>query len=405
VNLGKNGKVARTSALDSAEKMWSTFIPTCVIAVLLSSMRFWDRWRRPDAPTTAPEATDGSRLKPRSEELLELIEEGVLTLDDSLTAIGANRAARMLLGTGQALPSRLPSDELSSIARRVVVDHLPVEDIVELRTPARMSLQVRVSYLDETGGVVMLLRDISEDQRSQRVRRQFVTHASHELKTPIAAIQVLAEAVTTAVENDPSKARQFADSLLNEAQRLNMLVTDLLDLSRLEDPGTIANSIADLSAVATAELAQATPTAAAKAINVLATIDEAVIVRGDDSQLALMIRNLLDNAVRYTPHEGEISLEVRTEGEDAIVRVSDTGVGIPLRDQARVFERFYRVDEGRSREQGGTGLGLAIVKHVADLHGGHVSVSSQLGEGSTFTVALPSAGRRTHEGPASEGAV
>jgi signal transduction histidine kinase len=310
-----------------------------------------------------------------------------------------NRAARSLLDTGEKLPARLPSDDLLSIARRVVVDKTAVEDVIELHGPTRTSVQVRASFLGETAGVVLLLRDISDDQRSQRIRRQFVTHASHELKTPIAAIQLLAEAVSTSVDNDPSRTRQFAESLLKEAERLNMLVTDLLDLSRLEDPGTIANSIADLSAVASAELSQAAPGASAKAIAIKATIDDGVIVRGDDGQLALMIRNLLDNAVRYTEREGEISVQVRIEDQGAVVRVSDSGVGIPLRDQTRVFERFYRVDEGRSREKGGTGLGLAIVKHVADLHGGHVSLSSELGEGSTFTVVLPSAADEPDEDP------
>jgi signal transduction histidine kinase len=214
-------------------------------------------------------------------------------------------------------------------------------------------------------------------------------HASHELKTPIAGILLLAEAVNDASENDPERTRHFAASLLTEAQRLNRLVADLLDLSRLEDPATIANSIADLSAVAQTEMTDALPQAEAKSIVVTAAISKDVMVRGDEGQLALMVRNLLDNAVRYTPSGGEIAISVTAERDEAILRVSDTGVGIPLRDLARVFERFYRVDKGRSRDQGGTGLGLAIVKHVADLHGGHVTVASQLGEGSTFTVLLP----------------
>jgi signal transduction histidine kinase len=189
--------------------------------------------------------------------------------------------------------------------------------------------------------------------------------------------------------NDPERTRHFAASLLKESQRLNRLVADLLDLSRLEDPATIANSISDLSAIARTEVTELLPHSEAKAILVRSSIDEGIRVKGDEAQLALMIRNLLDNAVRYTPEEGEVSIAVTTEGDEALLRVSDTGAGIPLRDQARVFERFYRVDKGRSRDQGGTGLGLAIVKHVADLHGGHVTVTSQLGEGSTFTVILP----------------
>jgi two-component system sensor histidine kinase SenX3 len=379
------------------EKMLPTLIASWITALVLQSARFWNRRTSPQPADPAPEQPSESLVW--ATDLLDLIEEGVVTLEDSLTVVLMNRAARLLLDTGESLPARLPSDDLLSIARRVVVDKTAVEDVIELHGPTRKSVQVRASFLGETAGVVLLLRDISDDQRSQRIRRQFVTHASHELKTPIAAIQLLAEAVSTSVDNDPSRTRQFAESLLKEAERLNMLVTDLLDLSRLEDPGTIANSIADLSAVASAELSQAAPGASAKAIAIKATIDDGVIVRGDDGQLALMIRNLLDNAVRYTEREGEISVQVRIEDQGAVVRVSDSGVGIPLRDQTRVFERFYRVDEGRSREKGGTGLGLAIVKHVADLHGGHVSLSSELGEGSTFTVVLPSAADEPDEDP------
>jgi signal transduction histidine kinase len=377
-----------------------------LIVLLVATLWFRDRRRPAVAPNPAAPAIEPPAETSPSDEIIELIEEGVLILDDSLTAVKANRSARALLGTGEVLPARLPSEDLLSIGRRVLVDHRDVDDVVELRSPARRSLQVRASSLTESDGVVLLLRDISDDQRSQRVRRQFVMHASHELKTPIAGILLLAEAVNDASENDPERTRHFAASLLTEAQRLNRLVADLLDLSRLEDPATIANSIADLSAVAQTEMTDALPQAEAKSIVVTAAISEDVMVRGDEGQLALMVRNLIDNAVRYTPSEGEIVISVTSERDEAILRVSDTGVGIPLRDQARVFERFYRVDKGRSRDQGGTGLGLAIVKHVADLHGGHVTVASQLGEGSTFTVLLPLTQERVeHDGWAPEEAV
>jgi signal transduction histidine kinase len=377
-----------------------------VIAALAAAWWMWRRNRAFPIAGQAPAAIEPAFDPPLSDEIIELIDEGVLILDTSLTAVRANRSARQLLGAGQVLPARLPSDDLLSIARRVVVEHREVEDVIELRNPSRRSVQVRASFLTGSERVVLLLRDISDDQRSQRVRRQFVMHASHELKTPIAGILLLAEAVNDASENDPERTRHFAASLLTEAQRLNRLVADLLDLSRLEDPATIANSIADLSRVAQTEMTTALPQANAKSIEVTTTISEDVMVRGDESQLALMIRNLLDNAIRYTPFEGKIAVSVKIEKGEAVLQVSDTGVGIPLRDQARVFERFYRVDQGRSRDQGGTGLGLAIVKHVADLHGGHVTVASQLGEGSTFTVLLPLTQERVqHHGWAPEEAV
>jgi two-component system sensor histidine kinase SenX3 len=368
-----------------------------VMAVLVGGVWLWDRRKAGSVPL------DGTPAVPKiktslSDEIIELLEEGVLLLNDSLTTIKANRAARILLGTGDVLPPRLPSEDLLSIARRVLVEQREVEDVIELRSPSRRSLQVRGSFLDDSGVIVLLLRDISDDQRSQRIRRQFVMHASHELKTPIAGILLLAEAVSDASANDPEKTRHFAASLLRESQRLNRLVADLLDLSRLEDPATIANSIADLSVVVQTEMTEALPQANARSITVTSSIQDGVMVRGDEAQLALMVRNLFDNAIRYTAQQGEISLSVQAEKGEAIVRITDTGVGIPLRDQARVFERFYRVDKGRSRDQGGTGLGLAIVKHVADLHGGHVWVASQLGEGSTFTVSLPLTQDRAQDG-------
>ncbi len=370
------------------------FVFAFLVAIVLGGAWYWNRNRSVAPPAGAPQPAEPAVAASWSDRILELIDEGVLIVDDSLTAVLANRSARLLLGIGDVLPPRLPSDDLLSIARRVVVEQRQVEDVVELRGPSRRSLQVRASHLEGTGGAVLLLHDISDEQRSQRVRRQFVMHASHELKTPIAGILLLAEAVSDASGSDPEKTRHFAASLLRESERLNRLVGDLLDLSRLEDPATIANSLADLSAVATAETVEVLPQAKIKAIAITAAIDDGIHVRGDNGQLALMIRNLLDNAVRYTPKEGEVSVAVTSEKSEAVLRVSDTGVGIPLRDQARVFERFFRVDEGRSRDQGGTGLGLAIVKHVADLHGGHVTVASQLGEGSTFTVVLPLAEKR-----------
>lgn len=350
----------------------------------------------PAAPESVSEPPDSAAIQRLSneralmDEILERMSEGVLVFDETLTPILANRAARSLLGLdGVPMAGDLPSDEVLSLARRVVTEGTDSEDVIELRYPERTSVRVSASYLEEQGGVVLVLRDVSAEQRAHLVRRQFVTHASHELKTPIASILALAEAVRDASLSEPDKAQQFAERLVQESERLSRLVADLLDLSRVEDPGTIASAVADLSAIASRELADAHEQARAKGVALQGEIVEGVSVRGDESQLALMIRNLIDNAISYTPAEGAVTLDVWADEDDAIVKVTDTGVGIPLRHQARVFERFYRVDPGRSREAGGTGLGLAIVKHVADLHGGHVELTSELDEGSTFTVRLP----------------
>ena len=323
-------------------------------------------------------------------EILERMSEGVLVVDERLVPILANRAARQLLGLpDDAVRPDFLGDALTSLARRVVVDRHDVIEVIDLPDLARTSVRVSGSYLGDRGGAVLVLHDISDEQTAQRIRRQFVTHASHELKTPIAAIQALAEAVRDASADEPERAGQFADSVVHEAERLSRLVADLLDLSRVEDPATISNATADLTDILSRELGDVQSLADGKSITVTALLTPEVRVKGDAEQLGLMARNLLENAIRYTGEGGAVVVELAVEDE-VVITVADNGIGIPMRHQGRVFERFYRVDKGRSRAEGGTGLGLAIVKHVADLHGGRVELKSEFGEGSTFTVRIPS---------------
>jgi len=237
----------------------------------------------------------------------------------------------------------------------------------------------------------VIIDDITEGLRTQRIRTEFVAHASHELKSPVASLQALAEAVHQAVQDDPEAADRFSKQLIKESARLGRLIGDLLDLSRLEEPSNVPQERVDVSLVASREAETAMQWASAKNIELTMSIARRVIVCGDDEQLALMVRNLLDNAIRYTPEEGHVALDIRSEGDEAVVRVIDTGMGIPMAAQERVFERFYRVDKARSRDRGGTGLGLAIVKHVVELHGGTIELASELERGSQFTVRLPGA--------------
>jgi signal transduction histidine kinase len=313
-------------------------------------------------------------------------------VDERLVPVLANRAARQLLGLPDGAPRPdFLGDALTSLARRVVVDRHDVLEIVDLPEGARTTVRVSGSFLDDQGGAVLVLHDISDEQTAHRIRRQFVTHASHELKTPVASIQALAEALRVASSEEPERAGQFAARVVQEAERLSRLVADLLDLSRVEDPATISNATANLTEVVAEELDAARQLADAKDIAIDARLAPEVRVKGDVEQLGLMVRNLLENAVRYTADGGSVVVELTT-GDTVVLTVTDDGIGIPMRHQGRVFERFYRVDKGRSREEGGTGLGLAIVKHVADLHGGRVELKSEFGEGSTFSVHLPSLG-------------
>jgi two-component system sensor histidine kinase SenX3 len=232
-----------------------------------------------------------------------------------------------------------------------------------------------------------------ELQRVNKIRRDFVANVSHELKTPATSLRLLAESLEGTIDEDPVQARLFAAQLKKETERLSHLITDLLDLARLESEERVENpTLVDVRGVLMAVLARMRRVARKKKITLQwKRFGRAAqyTVRGDETQLTSMFTNLVDNAVKYTPPGGRVEVTGGFEGSEIVIRVSDTGIGIPEEKLPRIFERFYRVDKARSKETGGTGLGLSIVKHVAENHGGRVTVESTLGEGSTFTVYLP----------------
>lgn len=329
--------------------------------------------------------------QPDRQDLLDHVAEGVVLLDPNLKPVLLNRSAERLLGVQTPeMPTRLPSEEILVIAKQAMDQNLEVNQVVNLWFPFRSRLQAKAIPAGPRDGVLVILQDVTEEHRVQQVRKEFVAHASHELKSPVASLQTLAEAVRQAAPDDPEATMRFADRIVSEATRLGRLVGDLLDLSRLEDPTALPEDDVLLSDVAVRELETVVAQAAAKNMTVRNGITDDVWVRGDEQQLGLLIRNLLENAVRYTTEGGHVGIDVVTEKGAVVIRVADTGIGIPSEAQGRVFERFYRVDRARSRDRGGTGLGLAIVKHVAELHGGTVEVQSELGRGSIFTATLPS---------------
>jgi two-component system, OmpR family, sensor histidine kinase SenX3 len=232
-----------------------------------------------------------------------------------------------------------------------------------------------------------------ELQRVNKIRRDFVANVSHELKTPATSLRLLAESLEETLDEDPVQARLFAAQLKKETERFSHLITDLLDLARLESEERVENPVpVDVRGVLMSVLARTRRVARNKNITLQwKRFGRAAqyTVLGDETQLASMFTNLVDNAVKYTPPGGEVEVTGGFEGSEIVIRVSDTGIGIPEGKLPRIFERFYRVDKARSKETGGTGLGLSIVKHVAENHGGRVTVESTPGEGSTFTVYLP----------------
>jgi two-component system sensor histidine kinase SenX3 len=321
--------------------------------------------------------------------ILGSMEEGVLLLDSDGRRVFANDAlGRHLRDTPDGIDALMPV-ELQRAAKRAGYTGATTYVEVETGVPIRW-LRITALPVGNDGSVLIVARDVTESRRLDAVRRDFVTNASHELKTPVASIRAAAETIRDAAADDPPAVRRFADQLEREAMRLQRIVTDLLDLSRLES-GSDLDERVRLDDVVLEEVHRLQETAKEAGLTLTYEADGLPSVRGSAGDLALLVRNLVDNAIRYTRPGGTI--RVGLSGADDTVRltVTDTGLGIPTKDLPRVFERFYRVDRARSRETGGTGLGLAIVKHVAENHGGSVDVTSELGRGSTFVVTLPAA--------------
>ena len=232
-----------------------------------------------------------------------------------------------------------------------------------------------------------------ELQRVNKIRRDFVANVSHELKTPATSLRLLAESLEETIEKDPVQARLFAAQLKRETERLAQLITDLLDLTRLETEERVEYpDLVDVRGVLITVLARMRSAARKKNITLQwKRFGRAAqyTVRGDETQLVSMFTNLVDNAIKYTPPGGRVEVTGGMQGSGIVIQIADTGIGIPEEELSRIFERFYRVDKARSKATGGTGLGLSIVKHVAENHGGHLTVESTPGEGSMFTVYLP----------------
>ena len=262
---------------------------------------------------------------------------------------------------------------------------------LELFGPPRRVLSVRaVPLATETrpSGVLVVVEDTSERRRLENVRRDFVANISHELKTPIGALALLAE--TLLDEDDPEVAKRLAERLASEAFRVGATIDDLLELSRLEVATGLAADQVVVAEVVREAADRVLPGAEQRGIEI--DVDpppQRLTVVGDRRQLVSALTNLLDNGVKYSEPGSAIRVRARTDGTWVDVAVRDRGMGIPRRDLERIFERFYRVDRARSRDTGGTGLGLAIVRHVASNHRGEVRVESREGVGSTFTLRLP----------------
>lgn len=319
--------------------------------------------------------------------ILASMEEGVLLIDHEGGRVFANEALERHLGDAPAKADLLLPTALRDAVRRAGFTGATVAVEVETGAPTRW-LTATAQPVGTEGSVLLVVRDVTEARRLDAIRRDFVANASHELKTPVASIRATAETLREGAIDDPPAARRFTEQLERDADRLARIVSDLLDLSRLET-GSDRLERVGLDRIASEVVERRRGEAAAAQVDLTLEADGVPEIAGSARDLSLLVGNLVDNAIHYTQAGGHVWVEVRAEPAVVALRVRDTGIGIPQRDLPRVFERFYRVDQARSRETGGTGLGLAIVRHVCENHGGQVDVTSELGRGSVFEVRLP----------------
>jgi len=290
---------------------------------------------------------------------------------------------------------RIFNKELSNLIRAVRRSGIQQDATIELpRGPigaGTHDLLVRVTSMGDAGLIAILIFDDSEMRRLDSIRRDFVANISHELKTPIGALSILAEAVFEG-SDDPAAIKKFASRMQIEATRLSELVQEVINLSRLQDEDPLKNAeVLDVANIAREAIDESRLAADKQQIEIVMGDHEVCQVLGDKSQLRMAMSNLIKNAINYSPASTRVGIGINCKEDLVEFTVTDQGVGIPEKDLERIFERFYRVDPARSRDTGGTGLGLSIVKHVASNHGGDISVWSLEGQGSTFTLRLPRA--------------
>ena len=337
----------------------------------------------------------------RLQAVLSSMREGVLAIGPDKTILLANGAGRELLEFSAAEPVGRPFLEVTR-ARPVfeaVLDAFeqaePIQREFDAVGTQRRRLALRANRLpgNPCPGVMVVLHDVSEIRRLENLRRELVANVSHELKTPLAAIKAYAETLRLGAVNDPEHNLAFVTRIEEQAERLHQLILDMLQIARVE-AGEETFDIVDVPLREVFDECAAQFAAAAAARQIELSVDtpgEEVLVRADEEGVRTILSNLVDNALKFTPAGGRVAVRAMPNHRFVALEVQDTGIGIAEKDQARVFERFYRADKARSRELGGTGLGLSIVKHLAQAFGGSVGLDSQLREGSTFRVTLPRA--------------
>lgn len=339
----------------------------------------------------------------RVERLLDTMIEGMVVIDAERRLVLANRAAEEMfhfsrMMAGGSLLEAIRHHEVATLARRAVIEDEPIQHEIRVDYPQVKLIQVSAVGLrarsGERTGAVLVFHDITRLRQLESVRQDFVANVSHELRTPLSLIKSATETLIDGAQENREVTTRFLQIIDKHASRLTVLIDDLLLLARL-DSGRVELAIDTLTlrAVVQETVEDATVIAQGRGVSLVNTVPPSISVRGDAVRLRQVLGNLVDNAIKYGRSNGTVTISARPVSSALVeVAVRDDGPGIPAEAQARIFERFYRVDKARSREEGGTGLGLAIVKNVVQAHGGEVRVESTFGEGATFYFTLPVGG-------------
>lgn len=330
--------------------------------------------------------------------LIENIESGLLLIDDRGYIVMANRSFKKMYNTGRIIKKSYYEVITQEDVIKIVEDVFMTERNVRRQIKIPFDLEEKdievscapiIGTNDEWKGILVVFHDITEIKHLEQMRKDFVANVSHELKTPITSIKGFSETLLDGALHDQEAAKMFLDIILKESGRMERLVADLLDLSKIEQKGLALNLTAvSLNKLLTEVIVTLESRLDEKNIMLQVNVPEELIVQGDEYRLKQVFVNLITNAILYTPKGGRIFIEANESSEVVEVKVSDTGIGIEKAELPRIFERFYRVDKARSRDSGGTGLGLAIVKHIMEAHHGKINVESKLNEGTTFTVSF-----------------
>ncbi|MFT8887523.1 MAG: ATP-binding protein [Ethanoligenens sp.] len=335
----------------------------------------------------------------RADDMLNNMNEGLVALDNALTIVVMNKRAAEFFKSGdenmlgQNLLHLTHMPRLIEAATQTITtgqaDSFDWED-----TERRLTLQISISAVngivaEKSNGVILLITDVTAVRRTEQIRSEFVANASHELKTPLTAIKGFVELMEADIITEPEQVKEYLGRIQKETERMIELINDILHLSELESVNADVG-FTTVSMKLTAQRAVESVALSAHKRNITVEVKgDMGTLRANPDRMTQLALNLIDNAVKYNKPDGHVQVDISSKDGNVLFCVSDTGVGIPPDSTQRIFERFYRVDKGRSRRQGGTGLGLSIVKHIVGLYRGHIEIESAVGKGTTITVILP----------------